>query len=552
MLLSILLKFAATAQAQFTYVTNGGALKITGYSGTDANLVIPAATNGYPVTGIATNVFVNDTYVTNVVIPASVTYIGTNAFGACANLTSVTVPGAITNETAPNYGVYVQVFQKDPIANISISPGSTYVIALAFSGFAPYNKLLTNISIPYGVTDIQPYAFNYTGNFTNLNVTLPESLVNIGMAAFGMDPKLPTITIPASVTNIDFNAFNGDTALTNVLFEGGRVAMGIGGQAFYNCVGLQNLVLTNGTISIGTNAFANCTGLTNVIIGTNATYIGVGAFMGCSSLVSVTVPGAVTNGLTTIDNNVYSYIFYGSGSGPSIANVNIAAGSTYITTNAFVNWGETSVNIPYGVTNIQRHAFANDPELQTVAIPNSVTIIGESAFLADPLNSVQLPNRLTSIGVNAFFACGFNSITIPGSVTNLGSSAFQGCGNLGQVYFTGNAPDAGTDTSVFSSVAAGAMVYYLPGTTGWGPVYDGLPTALWNPQAGGFSTSGGQFGFTITGPTNASIVVVSCTNLAQPVWVPVATNILSASGTALFSDPQWTNHPTRFYRFTTP
>src|SRR5664279_1644182 len=65
------------------------------------------------------------------------------------------------------------------------------------------------------------------------------------------------------------------------------------------------------------------------------------------------------------------------------------------------------------------------------------------------------------------------------------------------------------------------------------------------------STAGGQFAFNITGPTNATIVVTTCTNLTSPVWIPVATNVLS-NGTNYFRDAQWTNYLYRFYRVSEP
>jgi hypothetical protein len=46
--------------------------------------------------------------------------------------------------------------------------------------------------------------------------------------------------------------------------------------------------------------------------------------------------------------------------------------------------------------------------------------------------------------------------------------------------------------------------------------------------------------------------VVACTNLANPVWLPVSTNTLSGSSPSSFSDPQWTNYPNRYYRFSAP
>jgi hypothetical protein len=99
-----------------------------------------------------------------------------------------------------------------------------------------------------------------------------------------------------------------------------------------------------------------------------------------------------------------------------------------------------------------------------------------------------------------------------------------------------------------------ATVYYLPGTVGWGGTFGGRPTALWvlpyplilnNGPGFGVQTNG--FGFIISWATNISVVVEACTNLAHPVWSPVRTNTLTG-GSSYFSDPQWTNHPARFYR----
>ena len=76
-----------------------------------------------------------------------------------------------------------------------------------------------------------------------------------------------------------------------------------------------------------------------------------------------------------------------------------------------------------------------------------------------------------------------------------------------------------------------------------------------------------RFGFNITGGSNLVIVVEACTNLANPTWSPLATNILTTSlsytyttngakmstnSFAYFSDPQWTNYPARFYRLRSP
>lgn len=46
-------------------------------------------------------------------------------------------------------------------------------------------------------------------------------------------------------------------------------------------------------------------------------------------------------------------------------------------------------------------------------------------------------------------------------------------------------------------------------------------------------------------------VIEAAENLGNPLWLPVATNTLTG-GSCYFSDPGWTNSPTRFYRLRSP
>jgi hypothetical protein len=106
--------------------------------------------------------------------------------------------------------------------------------------------------------------------------------------------------------------------------------------------------------------------------------------------------------------------------------------------------------------------------------------------------------------------------------------------------------------------AANAVVYYLPGTSGWDTTFAGVPTALWllpYPMIldfePGFGAQSSGFAFTISWATNYSVVVEASTNLATPDWQPVQTNALAA-GVAYFSDSLWTNYSCRFYRLRSP
>src|SRR5262249_34341093 len=138
----------------------------------------------------------------------------------------------------------------------------------------------------------------------------------------------------------------------------------------------------------------------------------------------------------------------------------------------------------------------------TYTISDNVTIVGDSAFRGcRSLTNITIPDSVRSIDFSAFYECtSLSNLTIPKKVTSVRSDAFAECRRLTGVYFEGNAPSDGGD--LFNLSPNAATVYYLPGTTGWGPAFGGRPTAPWRPQVetgdSSFGVRTNQFGFNIT------------------------------------------------------
>ena len=251
---------------------------------------------------------------------------------------------------------------------------------------------------------------------------------------------------------------------------------------------------------------------------------------------------------------------------------------TSIGDSAFLDWTNlTSIRIPDTVTSIGADAFDGCENLTNLTIPNSVTSLGSLALsgctrlsgLTIPsslriieegafggcssLTSITVPDNITTISAHAFSGCSnLRSVTIGTGVSRIGDFAFAGCPQLSGVYFRGDLPTL--ELFIFTG-DTNAVLYYLTGTTGWGPTLGDPPTMPWNPQVptsdARFGVRTNQFGFPITGTSNLVLVVEACADLAHPSWSPVGTNILTG-GSSYFSDPQWTKYPTRFYRLRSP
>ena len=199
-----------TSIEHFTYTTDGTNLTITGYTGTDTEVVISGTYTidgvEYTVTNIGESAFENCTGLTSVTIPDSVTSIDYRAFYECSSLTSVTIPDSVTN------------IGNDAFAEC---------------------KSLTSVTIPNNVESIGNNAFSGCGL---TSVIIPDSVESIGIGAFLGCSSLTSVTIGDGVTSI-----------VDWMFE--------------YCISLTSVTIGEGITSIGSGAFTNCGALETVYYG---------------------------------------------------------------------------------------------------------------------------------------------------------------------------------------------------------------------------------------------------------------------------------------------
>ncbi len=371
-----------------------------------------------------------------------------SAFRACPNLKTVDIENSkITKLDNSHYkldsstGTYYGSFQNcTALETVKLPQTLTYIGDNTFGNCTS----LTNINVPENIE------FLGRNTFQNVPATLNLNLPNIQCIGSG---ALGTSKIVSLTTGQNFTEFEGATEFidnktlktvdlsksTNLKSLGGSTRIGLDSpdssykSLFVRCTSLESVALPEGLESIGCDVFRGCSALTSINIPTTLKQIGRKAFYGVPAEMIVNLPNVEAIGahafqgakltelvtgpeLVTLEN----YAFNGC---TSLVKADLSA-STKLESLGDTYLGTTTDSIYTG-------EFQGDYILEEVLLPDSIKVIGDSAFkYCAKLTQISLPSNLEVIGKNAFYDASLSDVTIPASVNTIGFAAICGSGTV--------------------------------------------------------------------------------------------------------------------------
>lgn len=197
----------------WSYETNSnGTLTITGYSGTEKKVTVPATIGGKNVSGIGNSAFYNNKVLEEVTVSEGIQSIGQQAF-SMSTLKKLWLPASLNvfkdgEDVCELEGIYVDSANQSykDVDGVLYNKNMTTLVKY------PSKKTASTFTVPNGVTKLEDCSMD--SNTSLQKVVLPDSLKEVGYWSFMNCSNLSDITLPEQCKSVGQYAFSG-TALTS-------------------------------------------------------------------------------------------------------------------------------------------------------------------------------------------------------------------------------------------------------------------------------------------------------------------------------------------------
>lgn len=387
---------------------DGKSAYVRSYIRTPRRLRIKRRFRGRPVTTINAGAFLDCNNLRSVKITKNISKIKYSAFSHCSNLRKVKIAGNVKT--------------------------------IEYYAFA-YCESLTDVKINKSIEKIDQSAFEDSKNLENVYIKDLEAWCNIeftpsysnsltnGKKLYLNKELVTDLTIPDGVTEIKDYAFAGLLHLTTVTLPDSVTS--IGKRAFYSCEALTEITFGNNLRAVKDLAFGNCKDLERINI------------KNLSGWCEIEFEGKVFATLDSYGHETYDKqrTFYLNGD--QIKNLVIPEGVTKISDYAFYNFkGLETLTTPESLKTIGKYAFASIDVSSITLAGNLESIQGFAFDDCDSLISLTITSSTDAehtgmiINSNAFWSCGnLETITFADCIKKIDYDAFEYCNKLKTVYF---------------------------------------------------------------------------------------------------------------------
>jgi len=437
-----------------TYTWNSG----TGQWDPDGRLNVPSSLDGYAVTSIGSNAFLNCSALTTVALPDSITTIGDFAFNGCSSVNKIELPSRVASIGYHAFAKtsLVTLDLPDSLRTLRGNPAAgcdtllNYTISGNHSYFAVSDNVLYDVDLETLISCPARQA----------SVSIPATVRTIGSEAFRGCFRLTALSLPEALETIEDEAFVDCKRLQELSFSASLTTL-VGDGMFDGCAKLVKIAMTGNAPTVSPDILSGTPDTLTIHVGEGTT--------GWKEPASTDLPddalwpvGGATRRMIIRDTIVVDPYETSGNWKYRVVDGTVEISGTVTKPTGLITIPDTLGNYP--VKTIASGALANCPGLTSITLPSTLTEIGAGAFAGcDALKSITLNYGLRKIGYAAFAGTILQELTIPATVTGIVGNPVLGCDMMQTLTVeSGNHAYAASDEGVLFDLAFSHLVACPP------------------------------------------------------------------------------------------